>query len=334
MPISATNGCLANYQCVPTSSTLGQTPTPQISCSPQTADVGEAVAIAYSCQNATGSSGSGFSTNNQTSGSASTTITTPPSGTNTATYGLTCTANGQNASAQCSVQINQPAIDLVADPQSVQSGNTASIGWITAGMQSCVISSAQDSNFTTQNASITNVNGVAQTDPITASTQYTLTCQTLGGQTKTATTMVTLGTGTSTPGTQDITVSSTADGQTVNHGGTVTITWGDPSATTGSALSLWLVDLNTEQATALITDDQAATGTYAWQIPATGSTCDSTSYLACASDLVDGSSYGIQAALYTPANAYIGPPASAPANAAQPTYTDYGYTSDPFTIGQ
>jgi hypothetical protein len=181
MPISSTNGCLASYQCVPgAGSTLGQTPTPQISCSPQVADVNESVAISYSCQNATGSSGSGFSTNGQTSGSATATIISPPSGTNTATYGLTCTGSGQSASAQCSVQINQPAIDLVADPQSVPSGNTTSIGWVTAGMQSCVISSAQDANFTQENAGSTNVNGVAQSDAITQNTTYTLTCQTLG----------------------------------------------------------------------------------------------------------------------------------------------------------
>ena len=199
-PISGSgNGCVTSYQCVPTAgSTFAQTPTPQISCSPQIADVGTSVAISYSCANATGSSGAGFTTNNQTSGSTSTVITAPPSGTNTANFGLTCTNGSQAAGAQCSVQINQPAIVLVANPQTVPSGQPSSIGWVTAGMQSCVISSPQDATFTASNASNQSINGVAQTDAITQSTEFDLTCTTLGGQTKGASTILVVGSATST----------------------------------------------------------------------------------------------------------------------------------------
>ena len=128
-------------------------------------------------------------------------IQTPPSGTNTANLGLTCTNSGQVASAQCSIQINQPAIDLVADPQAVPSGATATIGWVTAGMQSCVVSSPQDQTFTQANAGDKNVNGVAQTDAITQSTEFLLTCQTLGGEAKSASTTVTVVASTSTTAT-------------------------------------------------------------------------------------------------------------------------------------
>jgi hypothetical protein len=330
------NGCVDGYQCVPTSSTFGQTPTPQISCSPQTADVGQSVAISYSCENATGSSGAGFSTNNQQSGSATSTIATPPSGTNTANFGLTCTNNGQTASAQCSVQINQPAIDLVADPQYVQSGATASIGWVTAGMQSCVISSPTDLNFTEENAGNQSANGVAQTDAITANTEFDLTCQTLGGQTKTASTIVSIGSATSTSATSTssgITVSSTADGQTVNHGSAVTIHWNESTASANSDIALWLIDLQSEQAVAYIATGEPLSGSYQWTIPAVGSTCNASLYLACASDLVAGDSYAIEAALYTPQNAYFDAP-PVPSGLVSPTYTDYGYTTNPFTIGQ
>jgi hypothetical protein len=326
------NGCVTNYQCVPPpGSTLGQTPTPQISCSPQIADVGSSVAISYSCQNATGSSGSGFSTGNQLSGSANATMQSPPAGTNTANFGLTCTGSGQTASAQCSVQINKAAIVLVANPQSVTSGGTASIGWVTSGMQSCVISSPQDSAFTQQNANKTNVNGVAQTDPITQSTEFDLTCQTLGGQTKTASTIVSVGSSNSNQG--SVTVSSTADAKTINHGGTVTITWSSTSTASNSAVALWLIDLHTEQASALIADGQSLTGTYQWSVPNVGDPCNSSSNQVCASNLVAGSSYGIQAALYTPQNAYFGT-GQPPSGSVAPTYLGYGYTPNPFTIGQ
>jgi hypothetical protein len=335
-PLSASgNGCVTGYQCVPLNgSTLSGTPTPQISCSPQIADVNESVAISYSCQNATGSSGGGFSTNNQLSGSASSTISAPPAGSNTANFGLTCTNNGQIASAQCKVQINQPAIDLVANPQAVPSGQTSSIGWVTAGMQSCVISSPDDATFTTANASSTRVSGVATTDPITGPTNFTLTCQTLGGQTKSATTQVTVGSATSTAATgETVSVNSSVDGQSANHGSTVTVNWQSTSSPSGSALSLWLIDVGTEQATALIAGGQPVNGSYQWQIPAAGSSCDPNSIAPCASTLVAGHSYGIEAGLYTPSNAYLGG-SPKPANAVSPSYSDSSYTPTPFSIGQ
>ncbi|HTR18504.1 MAG TPA: hypothetical protein VMH91_00795 [Candidatus Paceibacterota bacterium] len=199
-PVSAaSNGCITSYQCG--GQTAG-TPTAQLSCSPQTADVGMTVAMSYSCGNATGSSGAGFSTGNQTSGSTTTVITTPPSGTNTANFGLTCTNGSQATGAQCSVQINQPAIVLVSNPKTVPNGQPSSIGWVTAGMQACVISSPQDAAFTASNANNQSVNGVAQTDGITGPTEFDLTCTTLGGQTRIASTTVSVGTASSTAAAQ------------------------------------------------------------------------------------------------------------------------------------
>jgi hypothetical protein len=267
------------------------------------------------------------------SGSASVTLSAPPAGTNTANFGIGCTNNGQSATASCNVQVNQPAIDLVGDPQAVPAGDTASIGWVTAGMSSCIVSSPTDSNFTQQNASITNVNGVAQTDAITQKTEFDLTCTTLGGQTKTATTFITVGSST-VQQSASVNVTSTADGGTVNHGGSVTITWSDAAATSSTADAIWLVDLNTEQATALIAGGEPTSGSYTWSVPAVGSACDSTTYDVCAADLVDGSSYGLQVAEYTPTTAYLGPQSSAPSGAVSPTYLNYGFTATPFTVGQ
>jgi hypothetical protein len=130
-------------------------------------------------------------------------------------------------------------------------------------------------------------------------------------------------------------VSSSVDGATVNHGSTVTVNWQTPSSdsTTNSAVSLWLIDVQSQQATALIAGGQHTSGSYTWNIPNTGDTCDPNSPAPCASDLVAGNSYGIEADLYNPANAYLGLPPM-PANDVAPNYADSGYTPTPFTVGQ
>ena len=194
-PVSATgNSCTTGWQCVPTNSTTA--PTAQLSCQPQVADVGMSVAISFACGNATSATGGGFSTNGALSGATSTIITTPPAGTNTATYTLSCvntpsTGTPQTTGAQCNVTINKPSIVLVANPSVVTSGSATAIGWVTTGMSSCVVSSPTLPDFTAANAGFTNVNGVATTSALTASsTVFALNCQTLGGGTRVATTSV------------------------------------------------------------------------------------------------------------------------------------------------
>jgi hypothetical protein len=184
------NGCSnTSWQCVPSTPSA---PTAQLSCQPQTADVGMSLALTFGCQNATTATGSGFDTQGNLSGSAAITLAAPPAGTNTATYSLTCDNQGTKASAQCSVQVNKATIVLVANPSAVASAASATIGWVTTGMQSCVISSADLPDFTSSNAGKTSVNGVAQTPALTSNAQFLLHCQTLGGSTKDATTSVTI----------------------------------------------------------------------------------------------------------------------------------------------
>ena len=50
--------------------------------------------------------------------------------------------------------------------------------------------SAKQANFTGRNAGATDVSGTAETDPITSSVDITLTCTTLGGQTREETTTI------------------------------------------------------------------------------------------------------------------------------------------------
>lgn len=170
-----TNGCITDWQCI---STIR--PTAELSCQPLVADAGMTLSITYGCSAGT-SAGSGFSTNGAISGATTTVLATPPEGTNTATFGLTCTNQGQTATDSCSVQVAKPAIVLVANPKSVESGEKATIGWVTSGMEECVVSSVQQSDFTDKYADKKNVNGVAETSPITEPTDVLLSCTTVGG---------------------------------------------------------------------------------------------------------------------------------------------------------
>jgi hypothetical protein len=179
--------CVSNWQCIPNTALQAQ-----LSCQPQVADVGMTLAISYSCS-AGIASGNGFTVTTQPAGSATTTVGTPPAGANTATYSLTCTNQGQTVGAQCSVQISRSSIILVANPKTVQSGVTSQLGWITTGMQSCVISSPDQSDFTSRNAYNTSPNGTAVTSPITSTSTFLLHCLTTGGISKDATTTVSVG---------------------------------------------------------------------------------------------------------------------------------------------
>ena len=321
------NGCITGWQCVPNGSGTTGTPgaptqpTAQLSCQPQLADVGMSATISYACGSATDSAGSGFTTSDQLSGSTTTVITAPPAGDNTASFGLTCINQSLTASQQCSVQINQPSIVLVVNPSVVPAGTAAAIGWVTSGMQSCTISSPDSQSFTAANASDTSVNGVATTTLLTSSMRVVLNCQTFAGGTRSATTMINVGVGgpTSATSTASVSVSSDADGSTVAHGQTVHITWQSSSPPAGSAMSLWLVNKQTGSASAVIVGGLAPNGTYTWNVPADGSTCNPNAANVCDSDLVVGDTYAIEGVLYTPGNAYVGD-GTAPSSPIEPSY--------------
>jgi hypothetical protein len=173
--------CITNYNC---SSQNAGAPIANLSCQPDVADVGMKLAISYSCSSGT-ATGNGFNASGQ-SGTSTTLVKKPPTGTNTATYSLACANSGQTAGAQCSVQIESPSIVLAANPKTVTAGDTSQIGWITTAMKSCTIATPQDQTFNDQNSSNTSVNGTATTDAITGKETFTLTCTTDAGQTKTA----------------------------------------------------------------------------------------------------------------------------------------------------
>lgn len=83
-----------------------------------------------------------------------------------------------------------PVIALVANPSSITASSTSVLGWVTVGMQSCLISSPAHPAFTAENANNTSVSGTARTPALATSTPFVLTCKTASGDTKAATTTV------------------------------------------------------------------------------------------------------------------------------------------------
>ncbi|MEK7092888.1 MAG: hypothetical protein AAB927_00215, partial [Patescibacteria group bacterium] len=255
-PITTQQGngyqCTSGWQCVPGGGTV---PTAQISCSPKVADVGMTVTIAYGCGNATGSTGQGFDTNNQLSGSTTTVITAPPAGATGANFELNCTNQGASRRAQCTVQIGRPTIVLVANPKVVDPGKASTIGWITSGMQSCVVSSPEDGAFTAENATNTSVNGMASTSPLTSPIHILLHCVTIGGGTRDATTTVSVvgqpDIDDTDPNSGSVTVESSADGESTSRGSTVTVSWKATNPPSGAHIALWLYDVRLNTTTAL-----------------------------------------------------------------------------------
>jgi hypothetical protein len=320
--------CIVGWQC--SNSSLGAS----LSCSPTTADVGSILTFNYSCAQGTATSSSFIASGS--SGTATTTVAASPAGTNTATYSLSCASGSQTSSAQCSVQVNHPTIVLVANPSTISAGGTSLIGWTTSGMQSCRISSPSDPTFTAQNSANTSVSGSVQTPALTTTTQFDLTCTTVGGGTATSSTIVTIpgttlpGGGTGT-GSSFITASSTVDGGTLNHGDTVTIDWNSSGEPSNAAVALWLFDIQTQATTAVISGGQALSGSYTWHVSATGATCQTDRLNVCDTDLVAGHQYAIEADVYMPQNAYVGDGAP-PANPIDPTYGDF-FDAPTFTVG-
>ncbi|MDB5237976.1 MAG: hypothetical protein JWM46_246 [Candidatus Kaiserbacteria bacterium] len=311
--------CTTGWQCAP-DGTTAVTPTAQLSCQPQVADVGMSVSLSYGCTNATGSSGSGFATLGATSGSTTTVIAAPPAGSNTATFGLTCTNQNLTGQASCSVQISKPSIVLLANPKVVATSTLSTVGWVTSGMSSCVVSSPQQADFTAANAANKSVNGMATTSPVTQTTDILLHCVTLGGGTRDATTTITVGgAGAGTGG--GLTVTSSSDGKSIARGAVNTIQWTATGTPSGSKMSLWLYDVHLGSVTGLISAELAASGSYAWTLPGATDTCDVTSDTVCGTDLVPGRTYGIEADLYT-------------GSLSSPVYNGQAYTPDVFTITQ
>lgn len=181
--------CVANWQCV--GGTIDIPLIAQITCDPSIVDARANLNIFYSCSTGT-SAGAGFSTGGAQSGVTTVAVQDPPPNTNTSVYGIQCTSGTRTATKQCTVQVGKPSLVFVVNPEKVKSGNAATLGWVSTGMRSCVVSSPDLSVFTADNALKTNVNGVATTPALTSATRFLLHCMTQGGSTRDATSTVSI----------------------------------------------------------------------------------------------------------------------------------------------
>lgn len=187
-------GASYSAACAPNPNQSGAAPQATISCGErQQRDIGERVEITFSCADSTLSTGSGFSTGGQLSGTAEVAIQRPPLGTDTVSYGLTCrAASGQTAANKCDIRINVPSIVIVATPRDIDANGNATLGWITSGMDSCVIGSPDPdlTAFNNENKGNTSVSGTVRTPSLDEDTKFVLTCTTKSGQTKSASVIV------------------------------------------------------------------------------------------------------------------------------------------------
>ena len=191
------NGCQTSWQCIAGASNTSQ-PTAQLSCQPKNAVSGMTINFSYACANgATSAVATGFSlpTSAPLAGTA-TTSAVKPAGTQTVVYSLTCSNASSTpaltASAQCSVQVGNPTIVVVATPEQIEKNETeeakrkSAIGWVPTGMRACRVSSPSFEVWTNDQSSNTSIAGVAVTPVITADTSFFVACETLGGTTATS----------------------------------------------------------------------------------------------------------------------------------------------------
>lgn len=146
---------------------------PTISCSPPVIEPGEKALIKWQCFDSTDSAGFNFSTGGAVSGSA---IVKPTD--NSTEYTVVCSNNGQNS---CFVAVNNPDLNISANPSRVRIGNKSTISWSAVNVNSCAVSGP--------NFSATGISGSKQTAPIEQQSVYTLICQSDSGPSSKAVTI-------------------------------------------------------------------------------------------------------------------------------------------------
>jgi trimeric autotransporter adhesin len=117
----------------------------------------------------------------------------------------------------------KPAVSLVAIKSSVEMGSPATLQWSTQDAQSCTASGGWNGSQPTS--------GTATTDPLTTTTNYTLTCTGPGGAASQSAEVVVI----SPAPTVALSVSSA----TVSTGGTTTLNWNAQNATSCTASGGW-----------------------------------------------------------------------------------------------
>ena len=182
-------------------------PTATLYANPTSVTQGNSSTLTWGSVNATSCTGSGFSTANQTSGTA---IVTPSA---TTDYGVTCTGAGGSASADAPVTVTPlataPTETLTPAPRSITRGNSSQLAWTSsANATYCAATNFTLTQHQVQTggqtcffgfcfgppAVTTNVNDTSGSVPVspTSTTQYSYSCgNSVGTTTATATVTVT-----------------------------------------------------------------------------------------------------------------------------------------------
>jgi len=169
----------------------------ELSCAPRTQEVGAPIVISYACRGANTARSDGFDNGGKLGGSATSTaafdIERP--GSTSHRFALTCAKDGQIKTATCEVEVIEPSVVVVANPNPIQSGNTTRIGWLSSGMKSCTIKSGdgttQANTFNELHKNAIQPNGAATTPALTQNLNVVVTCLSKNElTTKTATTTV------------------------------------------------------------------------------------------------------------------------------------------------
>ena len=148
-------------------------PTVKISASPSTIASGGSSMLTWSSTNATAcSAGGSWSGTKAVSGSQSTGALKA-----NATYSLTCTGPGGNATQAAAVSVTSttpaPTLSFSVTPSSIDTGSASTLSWSAANATSCTASGGWSGSKATS--------GTQSTGALTANASYTLTCTGTGG---------------------------------------------------------------------------------------------------------------------------------------------------------
>ena len=194
-------------------------PSVTIAASPATVASGDTTLLTWSSSNATSCAASGSWTGTR---GISGTETTAAINAGSA-FTLTCTGPGGMAAATANVAVApKPTVTLVANPQAVPGGGTATLSWTSTGATSCVATGSWSGARPTT--------GTEPTPAINAASSFTLTCTGPGG----------MGAATANVAVAPVpTVTLTANPTAVASGGRTTLTWTSTDATVCEASGAW-----------------------------------------------------------------------------------------------
>lgn len=164
--------------------------TAEISCSPKAQDDGAPIAISFACRGPEGTTlrADGFEVEDDAlSGAASALADLEKIDplTKIQKFAITCIKDGETETKACEVQVNKAALVVVANPSSVNRGEEAKVGWLSAGAKRCEVRAIGDSDevtaFNNAHQNVTQINGTATTPPLTEDMEIVVRCETHGG---------------------------------------------------------------------------------------------------------------------------------------------------------